>query len=178
MLDREFVLPLCVLRSDVMKCLKMVGLCLAVAALTAAGCSPKKDDKPAANTGGGNQSASEEHGHGTGPNGGVVFDLGQHHAEFTVDHGKRECTILVLDADGKTPMPVAESELTVNINDTKTADGTPVSAMTVTLKPVDEKDGKASKFVGTDEGIGSVADFAGTVVGDIDGKPAQGEFKE
>jgi hypothetical protein len=162
-----------------MKCLKLMAFCLAIAAVTAAGCTPKKDNKPAPANGGGDQAGSGEHApHGAGPNGGVVFDLGQHHAEFTVDHGKKECTILVLDADGKTPMPVAASELTVNINDTKTADGTPVSAMTLTLKPVDEKDGKATKFVGTDEGIGNVADFAGTVVADIDGKPAQGEFKE
>ncbi len=50
--------------------------------------------------------------------------------------------------------------------------------MTITLKPVDAKDGKASKVVGTDPGVGNVADFEGTVLGEIDGKPSQGDFKE
>ena len=53
-----------------------------------------------------------------------------------------------------------------------------VEAMTITMLPEDAADGKASKFVGTDPGIGNVADFEGTVSGEIDGKPAQGEFKE
>jgi hypothetical protein len=44
--------------------------------------------------------------------------------------------------------------------------------------PEDAVDGKASKFVGTDAGIGNVADFDGTVTGEIDGKPTQGEFQE
>jgi hypothetical protein len=44
--------------------------------------------------------------------------------------------------------------------------------------PRDEKDGKASKFVGTDPGLGNVADFEGTVIGEIGDKPSQGAFKE
>ena len=32
--------------------------------------------------------------------------------------------------------------------------------------------------VGADPGIGNVADFAGTVVGEIEGKPSQGKFAE
>ena len=43
------------------------------------------------------------HTHGAGPNGGVVFDLGKYHAEFTVDHHKKECMVLVLGANEKTP---------------------------------------------------------------------------
>jgi len=50
--------------------------------------------------------------------------------------------------------------------------------MTVKLVPQNEADGKATKFVGTDPGIGNVADFEGTVLGEVDGKPSQGEFKE
>ena len=60
----------------------------------------------------------------------------------------------------------------------QTADGKVVAPMTVTLRPTDATGGKASKFVGTDPGIGNVADFQGTVSGEIDGKPAMGEFKE
>ena len=32
----------------------------------------------------------------------LVFDLGKYHAEFTVDHDKKECTVLVIGADEKT----------------------------------------------------------------------------
>ena len=56
--------------------------------------------------------------------------------------------------------------------------GKVVPPMTIALKPVDAKDGKASKFVGTDPGVGNVADFEGIVLGEIDGKPSKGEFKE
>jgi hypothetical protein len=148
--------------------------------MAAIGCSPNKNDgKPAANNGGGQQTDSTAgHAHGHGPNGGVVFDLGKNHAEFTVDHDKKECTILVLGGDEKTPTPVSVTDLTLHIKETATADGTKVAAMTIDMKPVDEADGKASKFVGNDDGVGNVADFEGTVVGQIDGKPAQGAFKE
>ena len=119
-----------------------------------------------------------DHTHGTGPNGGVVFDLGSHHAEFTVDHAKKECTILVLGDDEKTPTAVAATEFILTTKETKTKDGKVVPPMTIMLTPADAADGKASKFVGTDPGIGNVADFEGTVSGEIDGKPSQGEFKE
>lgn len=118
--------------------------------------------------------------HGAGPNGGVVFDLGKYHAEFTVDHPKKECTVLFLSGDqkGATAMPVAAKEFTLTTKETKTKEGKVVPPMTVKLLPADAKDGKAAKFVGTDRGIGNVADFAGTVTGEIDGKPSSGEFKE
>ena len=91
---------------------------------------------------------------------------------------KKECTILFLGDDEKTPTAVAATEFILNIHETKTADGTTVAPMTITMSPVDAADGKATTFVGTDPGIGNVADFAGTVSGEIDGKPAMGEFKE
>lgn len=118
--------------------------------------------------------------HGAGPNGGVIFDLGKYHAEFTVDHPAKECTVLFVSGDNSDakPLPVAAKEFTLSIKETKTADGTVVAPMTITLQAKDEKDGKAAKFVGTDPGIGNVADFEGTVLGEIDGKPSQGEFKE
>ena len=50
--------------------------------------------------------------------------------------------------------------------------------MTIKMLPKDATAGKASKFVGTDPGLGNVADFEGTILGEIDGQPSQGEFKE
>jgi hypothetical protein len=46
------------------------------------------------------------------------------------------------------------------------------------MQAVNATDGKSTTFVGADPGIGNVADFAGTVSGEIDGKPVMGEFKE
>ena len=157
-------------------------LVAAVGTLIVAGCSQGTGTEE---TNGGTAAESQAdggeqatHTHGSGPNGGVVFDLGSHHAEFTVDHPKQECTILFLGDDETTPMPVAAEEFTLSIKETQTADGTVVAPMTVTMLPQDASDGKAAKFVGTDPGIGNVADFEGVVLGQIDGKPAQGEFKE
>ena len=86
--------------------------------------------------------------------------------------------ILVLGNDEKTLTPIAATEFVLNTKETKTAEGKVVPPMTITMKPEDVKDGKTAKFVGTDPGVGNVADFAGTVSGEIDSKPAMGEFKE
>lgn len=142
----------------------------AVMFLLAGGCTKPAAEMPAESAPPTAKAGS--HSHGSGPHGGVVFDLGSHHAEFTVDHPKQEATILFFEA------PVAATEFVLNIQETQTADGVKVAPMTVTMSATDATDGKASKFVGKDPGIGNVADFAGTVSGEIDGKPASGEFKE
>ncbi len=163
-----------------MKCLKFITAGLLIAVLAVSGCSRSSSTKPTAKDTKSATSSSEAapHTHGTGPNGGVVFDLGSHHAEFNVDHGKQQVTIVILGDDEKTPMPIAASEFVLNTKETKTADGKVVPAMTVMMQSVDAKDGKTATFVGTDPGIGNVADFAGTVSGEIDNKPAMGEFNE
>jgi hypothetical protein len=157
---------------------KTLGLGLLVAALAVTGCSDK-GNTPKAETKKDGGKKDAEHAHGKGPNGGIVFDLGKHHAEFIVDHGKKECTVFILGDDEKTPTLVAAKELTLTTKQTKTDDGkTVVPPMTIKMLPKNEADGKASKFVGTDPGLGNDADFAGTVLGEINGKPSQGEFKE
>lgn len=161
---------------------KAIGTGLLLAALAATGCSKddssKTDSTPQAQQKT-DATGQAEHGpHGVGPNGGVVFDLGRHHAEFTVDHPKKECMILILGDDEQTATPIAATELTLMTKATRTADGTAVPPMTIKMLPQDAKDGKATVFVGSDPGIGHVADFEGTVLGMIDGKPSQGEFSE
>lgn len=160
---------------------KLFGVWVLAASLAALGCDTSKKDTPKAAGGGGGKKHDHDHdshAHGKGPNGGVVFDLGKYHAEFTVDHPKKECTLLFLGMDEKTPAAVAAKDLVVTTKETKTKDGKVVPAMTITMKAADEKDGKATKFVGTDPGIANVADFEGTANGLIDGKPSKGEFKE
>lgn len=162
-----------------MKYSHILSFSLLVVSMMSVGC-----DKPAppAPAGPATPSAASDggHSHGAGPNGGVVFDLGKYHAEFTVDHPKSECTILIVTGDkmDAKPLPIAAKELTLTTKETKTADGKVVPPMTIKLLPVDEADGKAAKFVGTDPGISNVADFAGTVLGEVDGKPSQGDFQE
>lgn len=159
---------------------KLMSLGLMVAALAATGCGDKKPDAPKAEEKKGGGKKKDDHAHGKGPNGGVVFDLGKYHAEFTVDHPKKECTVLFVTDDDKDakPLPVAATEFTLTTKPSKTKEGKDVPAMSITMKPTDAKDGKASKFVGTDPALGNVADFEGTVLGEIDGKPSKGEFKE
>lgn len=149
---------------------------LLIAALAATGCSSDSVTKEDSAANGSH--AKEAHSHGHGPNGGVVFDLGRHHAEFTVDHPTKQCQIVFLGADGKSSTPVAAQSLTLTTKETKTAEGTTVPSMMIELVPQDEQDGKATTFVGSDPGIGNVVDFDGTVLGMIDGKPSQGEFSE
>ncbi len=172
-----------------MKCIKTLSSGLLVLALAVSGCSDSGSTTTSDTGSSGATSppadastatgASDEHGpHGAGPNGGVIFDLGKYHAEFTVDHNKQTVMLLVVGNDEKTPVPVAAEELTLTTKETKTADGTVVASMTIALTPQDEQDGKATTFAGTDPGIGNVADFDGTVLGLIDGKPSQGEFSE
>lgn len=163
---------------------KIFGSMLIVAVVTLMGCGPtttpstegKKSESKKITA----KDKEDDHAHGKGPNGGVVFDLGKYHAEFTVDHPKKECTVLFVTGDDKDakPLPVAATEFTLTTKETKTKEGKVVPPMTVKLTPADAKDGKATKFVGTDPGIGNVADFEGTVLGEIDGKPSKGEFKE
>lgn len=161
-----------------MRLATIVAASLLVTLVWVPGCAPKSNPTP---TGSRQVQAAEQgskHVHGKGPHGGVVFDLGRFHAEFTVDHEKKECAIYMLGDDETTPVAVAAKELTLHTKPTQTADGKPVPAMTIKLLPKDPKEGKAILFVGTDPGLGNVADFAGTVLGEINGKPAQGEFKE
>jgi hypothetical protein len=180
----EFALFLERERTDEMKHTKALGVGLLVAALVVAGCGKQNDTKTEAGTGTGTKKTGKTgggHKHGKGPNGGVVIDLGAYHAEFTIDHKKKECTVLFIDGDNEDakPLPVAAKDLTVTTKQTKTKDGKKVvEPMTIKLTPKDEKDGKATTFVGTDPGLEHVADHEGTVFGTIDGKPARNTFKE
>ena len=163
-----------------MTCMRSLRLALIFAIAAATGCTKTSEHKSAAEDKGTTKAASEspDHVHGEGPNGGVVFDLGKYHAEFTVDHDKKQCMVVVLGDDEKTPAAVAASELTLTTKETKTETGTTVPPMTITLKAKNAANGKAAEFVGTDDGLGNVADFEGAVIGEIDGKPSQGEFQE
>jgi hypothetical protein len=150
----------------------MAGFAL-LAAFAFAGCSqPGQSAKGSAANGGNKHDEKDAHAHGAGPHGGPIFDLGRFHGEFTVDHGKQEVTIYIYGNDEKTPKPVAAEKLDLTIKS---------PAFTVELKPQPldrEPAGKSSRFVGKHEKFGHKQEFEGTVVGVIEGKPSQGQFKE
>jgi len=160
----------------------LAAACLLAAATAAVtGCGDKKPDAPAAvaqkkpaSKGGGHAP------HGKGPNGGTVFDLGEGHAEFVVDHASRDCAVYFLDGGDQDarPRPVAATELTLTTKATEARGGKPVPPLTVKLYPKDAKGGKATKFAGTDPRLGAATEFAGTVSGVIGGKPSSGEVEE
>lgn len=172
-----------------MNCTKFLCLALLMGAL--AGCGDKKpadDKKPGSNKDDQKKPGDkkpdgkkdDDHDHGPGPNGGTIFDLGKYHAEFTVSRDKKECTVLMLeghDAKAK-PLAVTATELTLTTKATKAKDGKDVPALTVALKPTDAKDGKATKFVGANPEFAREVAFEGVVVGEIDKKPAEGDFKQ
>jgi hypothetical protein len=111
---------------------------------------------------------------------GTVFDFGEYHAEFRIDHANWECTVEFLNGDGRhaKPLPVSVTVLTLVTQETKTTTGKPVAAMRVLLYPKSDKDGKASRFVGRDPGFSNGVYFAGMVTGEVNGRQIQGAFKE
>ena len=109
---------------------------------------------------------------GNGPNGGVVFDLGAQHAEFTVDHEKQEATVYVLGSDEKSPAPIKTDKISLTIGDPE------IQADLLPVPLEGEADGLSSRFVGKHEKLGIVQEYAGTMSAEIEGTPYTGDFKE
>lgn len=145
---------------------------LLVAATLVAGCQPAKPTSVVMKSAPANTPGKGEHDHGAGPHQGTIIELGKYHGEFTVDHKKKEATVYILGDDADTPAPVVAEKLMLTIKS---------PAFSVELKPQpDAKDpaGKCSRFVATHDNFGKEQEFEGTVAGSIDGKPAEGTFKE
>ncbi|MCE9531283.1 MAG: hypothetical protein K8T89_09200 [Planctomycetes bacterium] len=153
-----------------MKYAKVLGLGVMFATFTLTACDKKTDPS--------GDKKNEHKAHGKGPNNGVVFDLGAVHAEFSVVHPDKQCTLLILEEDEKTLLPIDAEKFTVTTKETKTKDGKVVPPLTIEMWPKDKKDGKTSKFVGDHPELVNVADFEGIVIGEINKKGAKGTFKE
>jgi len=114
------------------------------------------------------------HGHGAGPHDGTLADWGggKYHVEFTVDHNKKEATVYILGSDEKTPDPIVAEKLLLTIKEPK---------LQTELMPVPQEGdpaGKASRFVGTHEGLATVMEYSGTISAEVDGTPYAGNFTE
>jgi len=95
----------------------------------------------------------EPHAHdhdAAGPNGGTLLevgDAGDHHVEIKLDHATGKASFWLLGKDTKTAVALATKEAPkVNL---KSKDGN----KKIEMKPVNEKDGKASQWEATDDGF-------------------------
>lgn len=94
-------------------------------------------------------SHDHEHGHGEpGPHGGSLVELGEeeYHAELLVDHDAHAVKVFLLDKEGKTAVPTAASELSIDTG----------NGEVLMLKPVHQEsdpEGQASVFELVDDAV-------------------------
>ena len=123
-----------------------------------------------------NRHEVEGHDHAPGPHGGTIVDWGggKYHVEFTVDHDKREAVAYVLGPDEKTPTPIKADDSGLLLTLTE-----PATQLTLTARPLPGETADAcSCFAGTDDTLGIVREFAGTISGLVNGTPYAGDFAE
>jgi hypothetical protein len=149
------------------------------------GCAeqPKKTDPKQTKTATKDDHKHDDHDHGDGhhhdehgPHDGTIADWGggKYHIEFTVNHDKKEAAVYILGDDAKTAKPIKakDGELLLTITQ---------PSFQVKLKATPQQgdpEGTSSLFVGTNDNLGKVQEFAGTVSGEVDGTPYAGDFKE
>lgn len=114
----------------------------------------------------------DDHDHGPGPHKGKVFDFGKYHAEFVVDHDAKEVSVYIHNSSLKKQIPIDVEKLLLSID-------SPKFQVDLLPKPMDgEAKGSSSRFVAKHDNFGKKQEFAGTVSGEIQGKPVTGDFKE
>lgn len=124
--------------------------------------------------------AKEEHAHdhpSEGPHGGHLIELGneEYHAELAHDDASKTVTVYILDSKAKTPVPIAETELTLNL----VVDGTPQQAKLAAAPQEGEAEGKSSRFSIVDEQLLETLEgpkTTGRLNVTIDDKPYTGEI--
>ncbi|MBQ18086.1 MAG: hypothetical protein CMJ65_13270 [Planctomycetaceae bacterium] len=110
-----------------------------------------------------------DHSHGDehdAPHGGSLIALGEHayHAEIVWDDDTHSITAYILDGEAKSPVGIAAKELVLVIGDGDKAKRHPLTA-----KPQQgDADGKASRFVVTDEELFEKFHDDDTLAGQID----------
>ena len=87
------------------------------------------------------------------------------HAEFTVDHDKKQATVYVLDGEAKKAVPIPAESLTLSLTNTK-----PPVEITLKADPQEgDPKGQASRFTGTHEALGKEMEFEGKISGETGG---------
>ena len=147
---------------------KLLSLGLLVIGLSVAGCGQPADDKKPNTT----PKKDDDHDHGEGPHGGTVIELGKYHGEFCMDHGKKQATVYILNEELTKNEPITATKLLLSIT-------APKFQVELVASPQEgDPAGKASRFVATHDNFGTEQEFAGTLSGEINGKPYAGDFKE
>jgi hypothetical protein len=111
-----------------------------------------------------------------GPHGGALVEWGEeeYHAEFTVDHGKKEATVYILDGSAKKAHPIKAESITLTL----TSFTPPVQVSLKAAPQEGDPAGTASRFTGTHEKLGQEMDFKGEISGHIGDKHYTGDFDE
>jgi hypothetical protein len=165
--------------------MKRVSLCSllassAVAAVLFVGCAPADAPSdpvtPVATDDPEHDAEEGGHAHGAAPHDGTIADWGggKYHVEFTVDHAKKSSTVYILGDDAKTPAPLkaADGKLLLSIDE-------PAFQVDLVAEPLEgEADGAASRYTGTNESLGIVREFSGSISAEVEGTPYVGTFKE
>jgi hypothetical protein len=150
---------------------KFLAAYLLTAGLVVAGCGqPATTPTQSAAKGG---DTKDDHEHEPGPHDGHIIDFAGLHAEFCVDHGKKQVTVYMLDGKhAKTATPVEAAKLELSIK-------SPAFQVDLFPAPQDgDPKGKASRFVATHDNFGKEQEFEGTISGTVNGKNYSEEFKE
>lgn len=114
----------------------------------------------------------DDHDHGAGPHGGTILEMGKYHGEFTVNHDTKEVVVYILSGNLKKAVPIDSEKLTLSIKK-------PAFQVDLLPKPLDgEAKGMSSRFVAKHDNFGVKQEFAGTVSGEIQGKPITADFEE
>jgi hypothetical protein len=122
----------------------------------------------------GHAAGETAHEHGAGPHGGTVIEWGggAYHLEFVVDHDGKSATAYILGGDAETPAPIKAEVLTLALVE-------PATEVALAAQPLEgEAEGAASRFTGTDEALGGVREFAGSITAEVEGTPYSGDFAE
>jgi hypothetical protein len=121
---------------------------------------------------------TDGHDHPTkGPHGGGLIELGneEYHVEMIHDDAAGTVTFYVLDGSAKKAVPIAATEVTVNLKH----DGKPEQFKVPAAADTGDPTGKSSRFTSNDKELAEDLDKEGAdaeLVLTIDGKPYRGKL--
>ncbi len=140
-------------------------LLVAAGLVLAAGCTPPRPTKTEPKAG---------HDHAEkGPHGGLLAGWGDEemHAEFTVDRGKKQATVYILDGKAKNAVPIEAETIKVVL----TSETPPMELVLKADPSKDDPKGKSSRFVSdANDKLAKEGEFKDKIIG----PKYTGEFPE
>lgn len=157
----------------------VIALCLSLTALW--GCGGNSPSTPTADKehheGDGHAHGKEEHGE-EGPHHGHLIELGkeEYHLELTHDEATKTVAVYVLDSGAKNAVPIAETEIILNL----AVNGKPAQAKLAASPQPGDPAGQSSRFSLTDEKLLEALEApktTGRINLTIAGKPYSGSIE-